>query len=120
MEFEIIVSNRNSGPMSWGALLSKESASRGQSREPDENVFGDREQDPNLLYLSMGERRNVNGGYPVGHPLRTYRNMAKRYPVAKRSPKPISTKKQITDPKVNRWRNFPETFWQFIIQELPV
>ena len=101
--------------MSWGALLSKESTGRGQSREPDENDFGNREQDPNLLYLSMGERRNVNGGYPVGRPLRTYRN--KRYPVAKRSPKPTSTKKQITDPKVNRRRNFPETFWQFIVHQ---
>nr|XP_033189571.1 stress response protein NST1 [Bombus vancouverensis nearcticus] len=92
----------NSGPMSWGALLNKESMARGQSRESEENDFGDREQDPNLLYLSMGERRNMNGGYSIGRPLRTYRNMAKRYLVAKRSPKPVSTstKKQITDPKV--------------------
>lgn len=102
--------NRNSGPMSWGALLNKESMARGQSRESEENDFSDREQDPNLLYLSMGERRNMNGGYSIGRPLRTYRNMAKRFLVAKRSPKPVSTstKKQITDPKVNQLRSFLE------------
>lgn len=102
--------NRNSGPMSWGALLNKESMARGQSRESEENDFSDREQDPNLLYLSMGERRNMNDGYSIGRPLRTYRNMAKRFLVAKRSPKPVSTstKKQITDPKVNQLRSFLE------------
>ncbi|XP_076671181.1 uncharacterized protein LOC143370235 isoform X2 [Andrena cerasifolii] len=90
----------NSGPMSWGELLNKESVTRGQGAEPDENEYADREQDPNLLYLSLAERRNVNGRYPIGRDMRTYRSMVKRYPVAKRSPKPLPVQKQITDPKV--------------------
>ncbi|XP_076757892.1 uncharacterized protein LOC143427546 [Xylocopa sonorina] len=90
----------NLGPMSWGELFNKESMVREQGREIDENEYGDREQDPNMLYLSMGERRNVNGGYPVARPMRIYSNMAKRYPVAKRSLKTMTTKKQVTDPKV--------------------
>ncbi|XP_017760953.1 PREDICTED: uncharacterized protein LOC108551328 [Eufriesea mexicana] len=90
----------NSGPMSWGALLNKDSMVRRQGRESEENEFSGREQDPNLLYLSMAERRNLNGGYPAGRSLRTYKNMAKRYLIAKRSPKPVSNKNQITDPKV--------------------
>lgn len=85
--------------MSWGALLNKESTIR-QGRISDENEFNDREQDPNLLYLSMEEQRNMNGGYPTERSMRTYRNTAKRYFVAKRSPKAMPTKKEITDPKV--------------------
>ncbi|XP_053999241.1 LOW QUALITY PROTEIN: uncharacterized protein LOC128887411 [Hylaeus anthracinus] len=88
------------GPMSWGELLNKESLVRGQGREPDENEYADREQDPNLLYLSLAGRRNVNGRYPIGHDLRTYQNMAKHYPVAKRSAKSMPPNKQVTDPKV--------------------
>lgn len=86
--------------MSWGALLNKESSIRGQGRISDENEFNDREQDPNLLYLSMDEQRNMNGGYPTERAMRSYRNAAKRYFVAKRSPKVIPTKKEITNPKV--------------------
>ncbi|XP_043798165.1 uncharacterized protein LOC122717810 isoform X1 [Apis laboriosa] len=92
--------DRNSGPMSWGALFNKESTIRGQGRISDENEFNDREQDPNLLYLSMEEQKNMNGGYPTERSMRTYRNTAKRYFVAKRSPKAMPTKKEITDPKV--------------------
>ncbi|KOC62281.1 hypothetical protein WH47_04039 [Habropoda laboriosa] len=92
--------HENSGPMSWGELLNKESVVRGQDRETNENDFTNREQDSNLLYLSLGEQRNVNGGYPMGRSMKIYRNMAKRYPMAKRSPKPIPAKKQVTDPKV--------------------
>lgn len=84
--------------MSWGELMNKESLFRGQDREADENEFAD--QDPNLLYSPLAERRNVNGRYPIGRDLGTYRGMAKRYPVAKRSPKPMPAKKQVTDPKV--------------------
>nr|XP_034193355.1 uncharacterized protein LOC117610271 [Osmia lignaria]XP_034193357.1 uncharacterized protein LOC117610271 [Osmia lignaria]XP_034193358.1 uncharacterized protein LOC117610271 [Osmia lignaria]XP_034193359.1 uncharacterized protein LOC117610271 [Osmia lignaria]XP_034193360.1 uncharacterized protein LOC117610271 [Osmia lignaria]XP_034193361.1 uncharacterized protein LOC117610271 [Osmia lignaria]XP_034193362.1 uncharacterized protein LOC117610271 [Osmia lignaria]XP_034193363.1 uncharacterized p len=87
----------NSAPMSWGELMNKESLFRGQERETDENEFN---RDPNLLYSPLAERRNVNGRYPIGRDLETYRGMAKRYPVAKRSPKPMPVKKQVTDPKV--------------------
>lgn len=88
--------SENTGPMSWG-----ESMIRGQGREADENDYGDREQDPNLLHMSMGDPRNMNGGYgSVGRTQRTYRSMVKRYPIAKRSPKPMPVKKQVTDPKV--------------------
>lgn len=97
---KFVICSRNSGPMSWGALLNKESAIRGQGRISEENEFNDREQDPNLLYLSMDEQRNVNGGYPAERSMRTYRNTAKRYFVAKRSPKAMPAKKEITDPKV--------------------
>ncbi|XP_076243192.1 uncharacterized protein LOC143184674 isoform X2 [Calliopsis andreniformis] len=90
----------NVSPMSWGELLNKETLARDQDRETDENEDSDRDQDPNSLYLSLAERRNVNGRYPIGRDMRTYRSMAKRYPVAKRSPKPLSTKKEVTDPKV--------------------
>lgn len=94
--------NRNPDQMSWGTLLNKDSMVRRQGRESEENEFSGREQDPNLLYLSMAERRNLNGGYPAGRSLRNYKNMTKRYLIAKRSPKPVSNKNQITDPKVIR------------------
>lgn len=86
--------------MSWGELLNKGSIVRGQGREMEEIGYNDRDRDPNLLYLAMGERRNVNGGYPMSRSMGSYGSMAKRYPIAKRSPKPMSAKKQVTDPKV--------------------
>nr|XP_031849266.1 uncharacterized protein LOC116434742 [Nomia melanderi] len=95
----------NAGPMSWGELLNKESLARGQNVEMNENELADRDQAPNLLYLSfLAERKAMNGGNPNGHDYRTYRNMAKRYPVAKRSPQPLPSKKQVTDPKVAQER----------------
>lgn len=59
-------------------------------------------QDPEdfLEYKPAVERRNVNARYPLGRDLRTYYDMAKRFPVAKRSLKPMTKKRQVTDMKV--------------------
>ncbi|XP_029169110.1 uncharacterized protein LOC114939051 [Nylanderia fulva] len=82
------------GPMSWGDLLSKDSSSR-----KNDDEFAD--QDQNILYLPPTlERRNVNGRYPIGREFGNYRRLTKRYPVAKRSPRPTQTKLKTTDPKV--------------------
>ncbi|CAK9828597.1 hypothetical protein ANTRET_LOCUS6098 [Anthophora retusa] len=91
----------NTGQMSWGELLNKESMVRGgQGRETNENDITDREQDPNVLCLSLGKRRTVNDGYPMGQSTKIYKIMSKRFPVTKRSPKSMAAKKQATDPKV--------------------
>ncbi|XP_015522489.2 uncharacterized protein LOC107226248 isoform X1 [Neodiprion lecontei] len=72
-------------PMSWGGTFSKQ------------NV---KDQDRNLVYVLPAERRNVNGRYPLGREYKEYIELRKRYPVAKRSPKPMPQKRQVTDPKV--------------------
>lgn len=59
-----------------------------------------RDQDRDLFYVLPAERRNVNGRYPLGREYKEYRELRKRYPVAKRSPKPMQQKRQVTDPKV--------------------
>ncbi|XP_014471643.1 PREDICTED: uncharacterized protein LOC106742847 isoform X2 [Dinoponera quadriceps] len=88
------------GPMSWGELLSKGSSMRGQTRDGSDNEFMGRDQDQSILYLTPAERRNVNGRYPIGREFGGYRKFSKRYPVAKRSPRPTQTKLKTTDPKV--------------------
>lgn len=88
--------DRTAGPMSWGELLSKDSSSR-----KNDDEFAD--QDQSILYLQPTlERRNVNGRYPIGREFGNYRRLMKRYPVAKRSPRPTQTKLKTTDPKVIR------------------
>nr|QTE34469.1 pacifastin [Cataglyphis nodus] len=83
------------GPMSWGELLSKYSSLR---KNDDEEIA---DQNQNILYLPPTlERRNVNGRYPIGREFGNYRRLTKRYPVAKRSPRPTQTKLKTTDPKV--------------------
>ncbi|XP_011261077.1 uncharacterized protein LOC105254232 [Camponotus floridanus] len=85
------------GPMSWGELLSKDSS----LRKNDDEEFADQNQNQNILYLPPTlERRNVNGRYPIGREFSNYRRLTKRYPVAKRSPRPTQTKLKTTDPKV--------------------
>nr|XP_033334906.1 uncharacterized protein LOC117225445 isoform X4 [Megalopta genalis] len=88
----------SAGSMPWGDLLNKESLMQDQNAEGDDIEYTDRDVDPKLLYFLLTERKTMNGGYPIGSDYRTYRNMAKRYPVSKRSPQP--PKKQATDPKV--------------------
>lgn len=73
-------------PMSWGSTFAKQNVKDHQDRD--------------LLYVLPAERRNVNGRYPLGREYKEYRELRKRYPVAKRSPKPIQQKRQVTDPKV--------------------
>ncbi|XP_029672667.1 uncharacterized protein LOC115241177 [Formica exsecta] len=83
------------GPMSWGDPLSKDSS----LRKNDDEEFAD--QNESILYLPPTlERRNVNGRYPIGREFGNYRRLTKRYPVAKRSPRPTQTKLKTTDPKV--------------------
>ncbi|XP_015110541.1 uncharacterized protein LOC107036844 [Diachasma alloeum] len=78
------------GPMSW-------------AEDDGVDYFAERErgQRPKnyLLYqvLPITQRRNVNGRYPIG---REYRDLVKRFPVAKRSAKPFPLTSQATDPKV--------------------
>ncbi|XP_032678309.1 uncharacterized protein LOC116847426 [Odontomachus brunneus] len=87
------------GPMSWGEMLNKGS-SKGQTRDGGDNEFVGHDQDQSILYLTPAERRNVNGRYPIGREFGNYRKFSKRYPVAKRSPRPTQTKLKTTDPKV--------------------
>lgn len=63
--------------------------------------FMERDQDQDILYIPA-ERRNVNGRFPIGREFGSYRKLAKRYPVAKRSPRPTQTRLKTTDPKVMR------------------
>lgn len=87
-------------PMSWSELLNKETLARAQTRDANDNDFLDRDQDQNIMYMTPADRRTANGHYPVSREFRNYRDLVKRYPVAKRSPRPVAIKKQITDPKV--------------------
>ncbi|XP_071650442.1 uncharacterized protein [Temnothorax longispinosus] len=88
------------GPMSWGELLSKDSLrSEIKDGEIKDEEFVDRDQDQGILYLPA-ERRNVNGRFPIGREFGSYRKLTKRYPVAKRSPRPTQTRSKTTDPKV--------------------
>lgn len=106
----------NSEPMSWGEIFSKQESSKSRSNkkildrerndededEPMVNSeFGNHEHDQDWMYLLPTERRNVNGRYPIG---REYGVVLKRYPLSKRSPKPLHHDKEpsgvITDPKV--------------------
>lgn len=89
------------GPMSWGELLSKGPLLRSQSKDGNDEFAG-REldlQDEGILYIPL-ERRNVNGRFPIGREFGSYRKLTKRYPVAKRSPRPTQTRLKTTDPKV--------------------
>ncbi|XP_011877808.1 PREDICTED: stress response protein NST1 [Vollenhovia emeryi] len=86
------------GPMSWGELLSK-GPLRSEMKDGSDEEFVDRDQDQGILYLPA-ERRNVNGRFPIGREFGSYRKLAKRYPIAKRSPRPTQTKLKATDPKV--------------------
>lgn len=86
--------------MSWGELLSKGTLPRDQEKDINDNEFVDRDQDQNILYMSPADRRNVNGRYPIGREYENYRKLTKRYPIAKRSPKPDQTKLKTIDPKV--------------------
>jgi len=89
--------------MSWGELLSKGPLLRSQTKDDNDDEFVDRDQDQDILYLPA-ERRNVNGSpFPhFGHEFGNYRKLTKRYPVAKRSPKPTQTRLKSTDPKVTQ------------------
>lgn len=82
--------------MSWGELLGKDPLLRSEMKN---NEFVD--QDQGILYLPT-ERRNVNGRFPIGREFGSYRKLTKRYPVAKRSPRPTQTRLKTTDPKVMR------------------
>lgn len=73
---------------------------RGQMRDGGDSDFMGHDQDQSILYLTPAERRNVNGRYPIGREFGGYRKFSKRYPVAKRSPRPTQTKLKTTDPKV--------------------
>lgn len=87
--------------MSWGEMFSKGPLPHGQmgKESGDNNEFVDRDQDQSILYLTPAQRRNVNGRYPIGRDFGVYRRLSKRYPIAKRSPRPTQTKLK-TDPKV--------------------
>lgn len=74
-------------------------------KDGNDDEFVDREQDQSILYMPTAERRNVNGRFPIGREFSSYRKMAKRYPVAKRSPRPTQTRLKATDPKVTRQAN---------------
>lgn len=82
--------------MSWGELL------RSETKDGNDEL-ADRDQDQDILYLSA-ERRNVNGRYPIGREIvGSYRKLTKRYPIAKRSLRPINDETRrlkTTDPKV--------------------
>lgn len=93
--------DRTTGPMSWGELLSKGPLLRSQSKDGNDDEFVDRDQDQDILYLPA-ERRNVNGRFPIGREFGSYRKLTKRYPVAKRSPRPTQTRLKSTDPKVTQ------------------
>lgn len=61
----------------------------------------DEDQDPRYAHIPMAERRNVNARYPLlAREYNNYRQMSKRFPVAKRSAKAMTKKRQTTDPKV--------------------
>lgn len=92
--------HETAGPMSWGEQLSKDPFLRSQVKDGNDDEFVDREQDQNILYLPRAERRNVNGRFPIGREFDSYRKLTKRYPVAKRSPRPTQTRLKTTDPKV--------------------
>lgn len=95
--------------MSWGEILGKQEAARTRNSQKNEEIineeddFGERDQEP--MYIPTAERRNVNGRYPLG---RDYGVVLKRYPLTKRSPKPLQGERHqqqqapgvITDPKV--------------------
>ncbi|XP_036142894.1 uncharacterized protein LOC105829650 isoform X1 [Monomorium pharaonis] len=89
------------GPMSWGELLGK-GPLRSQTRDgSSDGEFVDRDEEQGgILYLPVAERRNVNARFPIGREFSSYRRLTKRYPVAKRSPKPTQAKLKTTDPKV--------------------
>ncbi|XP_043283662.1 uncharacterized protein [Venturia canescens] len=106
----------SSDAMTWGEIFSKQESSKGRGNkkilrdegsdeEGEESMansdFGNRERDQDWAYLLPTERRNVNGRYPIG---REYGVLLKRYPLTKRSPKPLHHEKEptgvITDPKV--------------------
>ncbi|XP_036142895.1 uncharacterized protein LOC105829650 isoform X2 [Monomorium pharaonis] len=88
------------GPMSWGELLGK-GPLRSQTRDgSSDGEFVDRDEEQGgILYLPVAERRNVNARFPIGREFSSYRRLTKRYPVAKRSPKPTQAKLKTTDPK---------------------
>lgn len=89
--------------MSWGELLSKGQLRNQMKDGDDEFVDRDRDQDQEgILYLPMAERRNVNGRFPIGREFGSYRKPTKRYPIAKRSPRPTQSRLKTTDPKVTR------------------
>lgn len=88
--------------MSWGELLSQDVLRSEMKDGNDEFVDRDQDQGQGILYLSA-ERRNVNGRFPPGREfIGNYRKLTKRYPVAKRSPRPTQTRLKTTDPKVTR------------------
>ncbi|XP_011169138.1 uncharacterized protein LOC105202364 [Solenopsis invicta] len=87
------------GPMSWSELLDKGSLLRSQTKDGNDE-FVARDDEQGILYLPAAERRNVNARFPIGRELGSYRRLNKRYPVAKRSPRPTQTKLKTTDPKV--------------------
>ena len=109
--------------MSWGEIFDKHEASRNrpagdiddnmEEEEEEEQEEGGRNDDlvgerddSEGMYISPAERRNVNGRYP---PLaREYGLVLKRYPLTKRSPKPLQNERQnariVTDPKVLFWK----------------
>lgn len=70
-----------------------------RERNRDEDDVEMVEKDPEY-YLMPLERRNVNARYPIGRDFRNYREMAKRFPVAKRSAKAVGQTNHVTDPKV--------------------
>ena len=84
--------------MSWSDFAEKKPL-RERIRDDDQMEYSDRDQVQGL-YLVPLERRNVNGRYPLGRDLRSYREMSKRFPVAKRSAKAVNKLNQATDPKV--------------------
>jgi len=88
--------------MSWGELLSKGPLPKSQTKDDNNDESMDRDQDQGILYLPMMERRNVNGRFPIGREFGSYRKLSKRYPIAKRSPRPTQTRLKTTDPKVTR------------------
>ncbi|KAL2719284.1 stress response protein NST1 [Vespula squamosa] len=92
----------NEGPMSWSELFDKGDLLPGERRRNgEENDFADKNTEQSILYFLPIERRNVNARYPLGREIDKYRNLGKRYPVAKRSPKEFQqVKRQIMDPKI--------------------
>lgn len=86
--------------MSWGDFAEKKPL-RERIRDDDQMEYSDRDlQDFFMVPMVPLERRNVNGRYPLGQNLRSYREVSKRFPVAKRSAKAVSKVSQATDPKV--------------------
>lgn len=69
----------------------------------ERNKEEDFEQLPNGdedTYPIQVQRKNVNARFPIGRDFLGYRELMKRFPVSKRSPKLMSNKRQATDPKV--------------------